>query len=357
MDGHKRSERERLELTVTALVPAALGMLAVPASAAGRGACLCPVLALPAGLWLCRVWRRLGELPRGLERCFGVTGGKAAALAYLLWGGFLLAENGRRCARRLLLTVGEGGSPWLFLGVILALALWLGRREDAFARTGRIFFLAVTVTLAAVLILALPGLRWENLLPVGGRELAGVPFGSVWVLSLSGYGVYGLCLPAEGRGETRPGRWTVWSCGGLSVLTLAVVGAFGPALVLEMDEPFLYLLGGVGLPGAFQRGEAALAAVLALGDLTLLTLLSWGCGRLWRELLPGRKKSAWVPAAVGLLAAGLIPAQGGVSFWTERIAPAGNLIFGVLLPAGAVLTEKCRKYGKGKPTSCGESSP
>lgn len=337
------STRERLELTAAALVPAAMSLLAAPVSEAARGAWLCPVLALPVGLWLCRAWRLLGDLPRGLERCFGRLGGKCLFLIYILWGVFLLAGSARRYADRLLLTVGEGGSRWLFLGVTLALVVWLGRWEAAFARTGRIFFLALAVTLGGVLLLAAPSLRWENLLPIGAAELSGVPAGALAVLSLAGYGVYGLCLRPGRPDGARPTVWAAWGCAALAGLLLAVLGAFGPGLALEMDEPFLYLLSGVGLPGAFRRGEAVLAAAAALGDLVLLTLLGRGCVQLWGELFPGGEKWGWLLVGAGFLLAGLAPDRETVLFWTETAAPMGNLILGMAVPTIGVLTGKFRR--------------
>ena len=63
------SRRGRLELTLTALLPAALGLLGPVTVRAGRLGWLGPLGALPVGLFLGAVWRRLGEisLSRGLE--------------------------------------------------------------------------------------------------------------------------------------------------------------------------------------------------------------------------------------------------------------------------------------------------
>lgn len=354
-----RSQRERLELTMASLAPAALGLVTVPVAAAGRLAWLAPVLALPVGLVLCRLWRALGaeSLPRGLNASFGRWLGKGIVGGYLLWGIFLLAVSARRYADRLTATVGEGGSRWLFLAATLVVTLWLSRGDGAsFARTGRIFFLAVTAVMGAVLLLALSSLRWQNLWPARGEDASGLPAAALAVLSLAGYGVYALCLPLRKESGLRGGAWTVWASAALAVLLLAVVGAFGPALVGEMDEPILYLLRGVGLPGAFQRGEAALAAVIALGDLALLALLEWSCGALGQMLIPKWTWGRYPAALFGFLIAGWLPDRGSVLFLSEEAAPVGNLFFGVLLPALAVLTEKIRNRGKGQAISCGENN-
>lgn len=353
-----RSQRERLELMMASLAPAALGLAAVPVAAAGRLAWLAPVLALPFGLALCRLWEILGResLSQGLETAFGRILGKGAEWAYLFWGVFLLAVSARRYADRLTATVGEMDSRWILLGATLAVTLWLSRGNGAsFARMGRIFFLAVTVVLGVVLLLALSSLHWKNLWPAWQKEAAGLPAAGLAVLSLAGYGVYALCLPQGKEGTHQGEKWAVWACGGLSALLLALVGAFGPALVGEMNEPILYLLRGVGLPGAFQRGEAALVAVIALGDLVLLALLEWSCGALGRALIPRWTWGRYPAAALGLLVAGWLPDREAIFFLSERITPPGNLFFGVLLPALAVLTEWLRNREKRQTISCEET--
>lgn len=355
-----RSQRERMELIMASLAPAALGSVTVPVAAAGRLAWLAPVLALPFGLVLCSLWKELGKesLSRGLEATFGRWLGKGAVGAYLLWGVFLLSVSARRCADRLTATVGQGDSRWLVLAATLAVTLWLSRGSDgaSFARTGRIFFLAVTAVLVAVLLLALSSLRWENLWPVRRVEAAGLPTAGAAVLSLAGYGVYALCLPLKKGSRLQSETWIAWACGGLAALLLAVVGAFGPALVQEMDEPILYLLRGVGLPGAFQRGEAALAAVIALGDLALLALLEWSCGSLGRALIPRWTWGRYPMGVLCFLIAGILPNRGSVLFLSEEVAPMGNMFFGVLLPALAVLTKTIQSRRAEQTISCGEDS-
>jgi len=323
------SARQQLELTGAALLPAAAALLSSLAARAGRGAWLCPVLALPVGLWLCQSWRRAGRSYCQAAGPGGTLWSRLGAAAYLLWGVFLLGVSGASYAHRLSLSLGRAGTRPLVLGVTFLLALYLGRSVPAFARTSRIFFLTVAVTLGAMLALAIPSLRWENFLPVEAKGLAA---GALEVVSLSGFAVYTLFLPREGQESVQPWAWCVWLCAGLGGLLLAVTGAFGPALAARMDEPFLYLASGVGIPGAFQRGEALLTVLAAMGDLSLLTLLNWACMRLWSGLFPGLRRGAWVPAGIGFLLAWLLPGAGDVGFWASEVAPVGNLIFGVAAP-------------------------
>lgn len=334
--------RERLVLTVTALVPGILGTLTVLAGSAGTLAWLAPVIALPVGLVLCRVWEDLGEkgLPLGLEGAFGKGPGKCLEALYLLWALFLSVERADGYARRLMTTTEGESVRWLYLGVGLALCLWISRGGGAvLARTGKLFFLAVTAVLTLSLLLALPGADWKNLWPPRTGDLTGLPAAAVTALSLSGYGVFALCLPQRKGQRERSSAWAVWSCAVFSALILAVVGAFGPALAARMKEPFLLLLQGVEVPGAFRRGEAALTAALALADWALLALLAWGCKKLWSSLT-GLARGGGVLTAGAFLAAGLLPRWPELQSGMAEMVVWGNLIFGVGLPALGFLLKK-----------------
>lgn len=327
------SGREQLALTVTALVPGVLGTLAALAGSAGTLAWLAPVIALPVGLVLCRAWEGQGEkgLPLGLEEAFGRGLGKCLEALYLLWALFLTVERADGYARRLMTTTAGESVRWLYLGVGLALCLWIARRETVLARTGKLFFLAVAAVLALSLLLALPGADWKNLWPPRAEDPAGLPMAAATALSLSGYGVFALCLPKREKRKIQAGAWTVWSCAVFSALILAVVGAFGPVLAARMKEPFLLLLQGVEVPGAFRRGEAALTAALALADWTLLALLAWGCKKLWSSLT-GLAQGGGVLTAGAFLAAGLLPRWPLLQDGMAQMAVWGNLAFGMGIP-------------------------
>ena len=351
------SRRERLEVMATALVPAALGKAAPATILAGRLSWLAPALALPVGLGLCPVWERLGkrDLSRGLEEAFGKAGGGVTAWLYLLWALVLLADAARRYSERLL-TVSEGeGARWLFLLSALGLCLWLGRGcGERFARAGRLLFLAVGATLGAVLLLALPGIDGQNLWPPEGADWRQLPGAGALCLSLGGYGIYALCLPRREEDEAK--RVWPWAAGGgavLAALLFIVVGTFGPTLTGGMREPFLFLLEGVQVPGAFRRGEAGLIAVLALADLVLLTLLGRGATALWQRLIPVFPGLGWIPVTAAFALAGILPGLEQGWAWLAAAVPAGNLIFGVLLPVLSVLTIQARERKKRRTTCSG----
>ena len=129
-------------------------------------------------------------------------------------------------------------------------------------------------------------------------------------------------------------------------MLLALTGSFGAPLAGEREEPILLLLEGVQVPGVFRHGEAALEGGLALADLTLMAVVTYGCKAVWQEAEP--EAPAWpglVLPAGAILTAGVIPPQ-----WqrplTAYVVPVGNLILGILIPAVTVLIRKGTKRTK-----------
>lgn len=344
------TDRGRAPLLWTALAAGGLGLLGPALTQGGRLSWLGPLVCLPLALGVGWLWRKMGDLPAGMERAFGPP----ALALYYLWSLVLLTESAIGYARRLVATL-PGDSPWLFLAAAALLCPWLCRGDGRVAlRAGRLFFGAVAVVLTLAAVLSLPGLRWENLWPMEEAAVSGLPASALLWLSLAGYGVYGLCLPGAdlSQEEGRVWPWGVAVCCLLAGLLLALTGSFGWALAGGRAEPILLLLEGVQVPGVFRHGEAALEGGLALADLTLMTVLMYGAKALWGRLLP-RRSSRWglIPAAGAILAAGLLP-DGWWAVLGERVAPAGNLLFGAVGPALALLTIRRRKGQGGGATFC-----
>lgn len=341
----KKANRGRASAIWTALAAGSLGLLRPLLIQGGRAAWLAPLLCVPLALGVAWLWRRLGDL-RDLSR--------PALALYYLWALILLAGSARGYAQRLVITT-RGDSPWLFLATAAALCLWLCRGEGAVAaRSGRLLFLGVAVVLGVTVALSLPGLGWENLWPIEGEAVSGLPAAVLLCMSLVGCGIYGLCLPA---GEGRRTPWAASICAALACLLLAITGSFGPVLAVGRAEPVLLLLEGVRVPGVFRHGEAALEGGLALADLTLMTVLAYGCKAIWGRVVPaGASWAGLLPAAGAILAAGILPGSWQISL-AARWMSAGNLMFGVLIPAAAVLTPKARERGKHRPYFVAKKRP
>lgn len=322
------TQRERLELMITALFPAAMGILGSCAARGGRLAWALPLLVLPAGFLLAWVWRKLGPqgLPEAIGQNFSPGAGRLLRGIYLLWGLWILAETALNCTDRLLAAAQLPVGRVPLLAAIFLLTLWLGQSRGRYVRTGRIFYLTTAVTLGAVGLLAVPSLQWENLLPPAA-DPKGVLLGGGAVLSLAGYGIYGICQPVHGAIERRWG-WITAAAGVLSAALFVTVGALGPALAAKLDQPFLYILRGVGVPGAFQRGEAVLAAVLAQADLVLLGLLAQGCAAMLTRQSWGR----YAVTGVGAVLALILGTWEYKDLWGDEIQIYGGIILGIMVP-------------------------
>ena len=144
------------------LAPAAELLPGITLPAAGKGAWLAPLAALPlvlAGGWLLG---RLGEGPGLAGRLAESRVGKAILILYMVWGETLLALRLRLCARRLLDAGRRDGALWFFLLAVAAVVLWMGLGQlSAFARAGQ-FFLAILLTAGGVRTNAPASTRPEN---------------------------------------------------------------------------------------------------------------------------------------------------------------------------------------------------
>ncbi len=290
-------------LSVAVLV----GGLSLAAAGAGRTDWRWCLAAVPAGVllgWL--LLRRVGRRP-----LFCGVGGGVLAVLYGGWAVVLMADGLHRAAQRIQITNGSRSEQfWILLLIALPL-FWMGwKKAAAFFRAVEIFWLAVVVLLAAILIFAVPRMEWRWLLE---------PAGEWWQSLLAGLGTMATGLfvlpyiykvePLNGDG----GRGLIW-LGGLGVLGAAAAavtaGIFSPAAAAQIKEPFFVA---TGVLGESVRGEGLISSLWLLPDLTFVGLLS----RVWGG---GRRPAAAVAAAFALALTGI----------TENFSP-------VLLSSGTVI--------------------
>lgn len=328
------------------------------AQAAGEAAWLSGLAALPVALLLCwGLFRIMGTLPEGeglaggLERLMGRFGGKLLTLIYLLWGLLLLSANARLCGQRFLATGYRNVELPLFVLLLLAAVLWMTRGKfAAFARAGEIFYLVLSITLAAVLLFALFHVEPENVLPIWVEDIPGVGAAALPVLSILGYTVYGAFLSGTVRrrkgDRPRAMWWMTAFCLVLTVLQFINLGNFGPALVARMESPFFMMVKGIGVQGAFQRVESVVVALWVLSDLVFLGILAFSCCTMSRTLFGlQRERSAAIPVVlIGLTGALLLfPDAFSLHWFSDRILFIGNLVLGFAVPAVLLLIALARR--------------
>lgn len=346
-----------LLMAAALMAPTVRALPARTAAVAGEAAWLTGIAAFPVLLlegWVAAGLLRRGEggLAPAFCRALGPALGKGLTILYMVWALFLLCLEARLAAERMVATGYRGGDLRLFLAVVLALALWLGRRKlTAFARTAEIFYLVLTLVLALVLAFALLDATPGHILPVWAEDLppvlaaTAVPVGALSRGVLAAF-LWGEVAPEPGASRRGLG-WLAWGCIGLTLLQLGVLAQLGPQLAARLDSPFFEVARGVGVSGAFQRVESVVVALWLFGDLAMLGVLIFACRAMGRTLVPKAEKVLpWAVTAVALLGAVfLFPEGSAAKAADENWVPWVNFFLALPLPAGVLLVDRARNRG------------
>jgi len=317
-----------------ALAPAAQLLPGAALEIAGRGAWLSPLAALVVLLPL--LW--LGQ--RGDADILKSTRpGKLLLVLAAVWMELLLLLRLALCARRMLRTGERDGGMWYFVLALAALVLWMGQgRLAAFGRAGQLFLVPLLGAAALVLVLSLPTLRPDRILPLWTGDIFPVLRAGVRTAGDLSWAVLPmLLLPARPRGRK---SLLLWGIGGCLLLALAqgiVLGNLGVVLARQSPSPFFALTKSVGVEGAFQRVESVVAALWLLADLAICVALLHAIGLSAEGAVPKLKKEtagtfALLAAAGGAL--WLLSWGADPELWARDWVWLGNLIVGTVTAAG-----------------------
>lgn len=352
MERDALSLRQMMVLLATALLAPATDLLpALTAQKAGSAGWLAALGALP--LLLIALWAGAGLCQNGgLCRTLGRIPGGVLTIVYLIWTLLTLTLSLRLSAARLAEVYGDGPA-FLCAAALLAVAVWMGLgKTSAFARAGEIFYLALAVALAGVLFLAVFKVEGSNF-RLSGSEAAALPGCSAatagLLLNIFPAAALGRKVTVRAHNSRRAVGWTVAFCAAVTLLLGAVIGCLGPRLTARLSAPFLIMVQGLGVKGAFQRTEALFAALWTLSDLTLAGLLL----HTWRELADQLRPGTWsrwsiLPAAVIALAGGwtLFASLENTRLFCRQVLPTVGLILGLALPLAAQILLRFRRKEK-----------
>ena len=348
--GFKVEEKQISQTQLCALLwaglmaPAAELLPAVTLPIAGRGAWLSALAALPVllllGWGLGRLGLRHGGLAGAIRWGLGPVLGRLALLLYFIWGELLLALRLRLCAQRLIASGERDGSLWFFLPAAALLVLWMARGKlSAFARAGQVFLAVLLTAAGAVLLLSLPQVRGEHLLPLWWGDALPVLRSTVPLLGVLGYGVFAAFLLGDTEPSPRRGRdWVLWAGGGCLLLgaeQAVVIGNLGPELARRLNSPFFALAKSVGVEGAFQRVESIIAALWTFADLSLLGVLAFALWKAAKQIFPRAKQKPTVTAILipgAVLGIAAFPEGVLADAFGRETALLGNLMMGLALP-------------------------
>lgn len=326
------------------------------AAQAGTGAWLSTLLLLLptlAAVWLAAYLGRglpenegLGEL---LCRCLGWRLGRILCGVFGLWLLLLSCLTLRLGVERLTSTIYPNTEMGLFFLAVLAIEWWLGKQKlPVLARVGQIFFFAVVLTLALVLVMGVSRIHIYNVWPVWTQDLPGIARATVSALGVLGTGVGTLFCFGQVT-DRRGGRrlalgWTAALCLTLAALSFVVLGVFGPTVVQRLQIPFFSLAKEVSIEGAVERLEPLVVTMWVFTDVVLLGLLLQSAGRALTLAVGGGEQRSLTPLLLLVLPGAYLAA--GSFFALERSYETWflwgdlTLFYGVPLAAGVI--GKCR---------------
>lgn len=345
------SVRQMMVLLVVSLLAPATDLLpTIAAQQVGQGGWLVPLGALPILLlafWVC------GKVfcGNGLCNSVGKPVGYTFIIIYLIWILVALAAALRLSAARMEL-VGSNVPPVLLAVVPVALAVWMGMgKVSAFARAVEVFYLALSVVLAGILLLALFQMEWENFCPVAWKKLPGGGLATAGVfLNVAPAAVLGTRVPKDVRSIRRSFGWIAAFCVAAALVLAAVLGCVGSGLSARLQIPYLIMVQGLGIKGGFQRTEGLIAALWLLSDVCLMGVLL----QAWKSYIKYFVSEKWsrrsIPfAAAGALIAGwvLFSSADEARVFSVEMLPAVGLLLGLMVPVLLQLIMGMRGRKKG----------
>ncbi len=345
------SVRQIMVVLLVALLATATDVLpGVAAQQVGRGGWLMMLGALPTLLLASWVCSKL-FCGRDLWVIAGKPLGYTIIIVYMIWILMTLTVVLRLSAGRMELIYSK--VPPIFFAAFVAVAAgWMGiGKVSALARAAEIFYLALTVVLAGVLLLASFKVEWCNLYPVEWNKLPAGSLSAVGILlNVVPAAVLAARVPPAARSTRNVCGWVVAFCVATTGVLAAIWGNIGSVLTAQLDIPYLIMVQGLGVKGAFQRTEALVAAMWLLSDVVLagVLLLSW---REYTVKLSNEKWGKWSvsAAAAAAVAAGwlLFSDENSVQvFCREVLSPAG-IVLGLIIPLLFLLITRVRKRNRG----------
>ena len=330
------SNRQWLVMVATALLMPAIELLpTMTARLAGGAGWLSALGAVPVLLGA-------GWAANGMRKTERAKGGRILSniiiIMYMLWTLLLLMLCLRLSAARLERIYGRTAAA-LCAAAVLAVAVWMALGKlSAFARAGEIFYLALVVMSAGILLLAAFEVEPANFavkpaewsaLPRGAAVTAGLLLNVYPAVALAG-----AILPQKGSGRQR-NLWVIVFCAVVMLLLGAVTGCLGPGLTGKLSSPFQIMVQGLGVQGAFQRTEALAAGMITLSDLMLVGVLLYA----WRRMADWIHKGDWsrksvVPVAAAAIAGGWVFFFEVETLWDfcSTVLPLLGFVLGFLCP-------------------------
>ena len=286
--GSRITRRQLLSVCLVGLLSPMIRQLPRIASrAAGSAGWLCALAGAPLLMLYALLLRRLTRRRASGEgmgevflRVYGKRLGGALLALYALWmlafAGFVIDSGAVRLTAS---AYPKGGRLFFVCAESLFGLLAVLSRPRTLARAANVLRPFLLVTFAALLLGGLLSGQPASLLPVTGADALPVLRGGALtadVLLLSAAFTF-LIADVEPEAGGRPLRDLLLSCGTLvllgTLLTAAVLSAFGPALTLAQEHPFLAMTRDLRLEGTLERIDALVVGLWVAADFVLLAAM------------------------------------------------------------------------------------
>ncbi len=282
MNGKTLTQKQFAALIVTSLLSPLLRSLPRATVSTGeQGAWLSVV---PAFFLLLAMLAFQGALLRQLRpgegyaqlllRWLGPVAGRAALLLY---GAFFLFYTGfifRSGSERLVAAIYPESPLLPFMLVMMGLCLLasLGTLR-AVGRTAFLLRSCLLVALGLILIFAAPNLNWKNLTPIPWEKTDGIVLGALPIAAIGGLAGAFPFLMGYVEPVDRPVKRSIPTLLFLSalagILSLEVIGTFGPGLTEKLSYPFFLMVRDISIFHITQRIEAVVVVLWMFADFIL----------------------------------------------------------------------------------------
>lgn len=286
MSEHYNSRQLRALTFLAFLVPVMRLVPRYTARLAGSGAYLAPIFALPPILlyiFFLSSLLKARNADEGLGEMILKSGGRvfgrivliATWLFAIFYCGFVLRSG----AERYISTVYPASGPWVFVFVMLALALIAAfGRKTALVRTAKIFSPLLLIVIVPVLAFSFTTVDLRLLRPINEMGVAALVKSAFPVLNIA-VGMLAYTAFLEGGCEKALRRtrdyilWFLPVCALISLIIAAIVGNYGAPLTASLSHPFFTMIRDVRLFNTVERIEALILALWVFPDFLVSALM------------------------------------------------------------------------------------
>lgn len=325
---------------------------------ARRASWLLPLAAvLPLSILMFFLFRCLSRMPAdsGLgdvyHLAFGSRWGKVCCGLSAMWMVMIMVVDLRFYAERYVSAVYPEAGKLVFYLAMAVLQLWIVREDlNCLLRAGKVFFWVVTLTLAAVLLLAIGKIRLYNLWPVTDTSWREVGLGTIRLSTAISMAVPAGFLLGKVQWKTRKSGavwWVIALTGATMGIAVSILGVFGPELSQRLQVPFFTLAKEVSVTGAMERLESIISAMWMMTDTALMGVLAFSAEQALRQVAGETKRPEWVRRILILVLVAACCALPKSAFdmdaGYQAIGMPLNIIIGYLIPGAALIVAKVRK--------------